>query len=81
MIEKLYIWLTPKGDYYHKVVKGTYKYNSVGDINQYNHKLVYIIDLDKFMSDKYYKSHGYKKKVNYRKMLINDIIRLLEKIR
>lgn len=73
-MEKIYVWLTPQGKYYHKVVRGTYKYNSVGDINQYKHKLIHIIELDNFLTHKNYK-------VNYRRMLINDTIRLLNKIK
>lgn len=71
---KLYIWKTPKGKYYHKLCKGYYKYNKVGDVNQYDHKLIHIIDLNEFLDSKNYK-------VNYRKMLINDTIRLLEKLK
>lgn len=70
----LYVWLTPNGDYYHKVCKGTYIYNKVGCVNQYNHKLVHIINLSDFLTKKNYK-------VSYRRMLINDTIRLLNRIK
>lgn len=72
---KLYVWITPKGNYYHKLCKGYYKYNEVGDVNQYNHKLVHIIDFNHFL-----KNHP-NKRVSYRRMLINDTIRLLEKLK
>lgn len=78
-MEKLYIWVTPQGTYYHKVCKGYYKYNKCGDVNQYKHKLVHIIDLNDFIS--YSPRKRNKRYVNYRKMLINDTIRFLEKLR
>lgn len=72
---RLYVWFIPHGNkYYHKLCKGTYRYNSIGCINQYGHELVHIIDLNDFLISRNYK-------VNYRKMLINDTIRLLEKLK
>lgn len=65
------IWYNPnKDNYYHKVYQGFNDYK-VGRINQYNHKLVYKIDLDYFMK---------KRKISYTKMLINDINRFLDKL-
>lgn len=70
---KIYVWLNLRDmTYYYKVCKGTYKNYSIGDFNQYNHKLVLIIPLDYFLEDR-------KVKVSYKKMLINDTIRFLEK--
>ena len=70
---KMYIWLNMRTDtYYWKVCKGTYKSYRIGDFNQYNHKLVLIIPLDYFMEET-------KTKISYKKMLINDTIRFLEK--
>lgn len=70
---KIYVWLITRTDtYYWKVCKGTYKNYKIGDYNQYNHRLVLIIPLEYFLQDRNYK-------ISYKKMLINDTIRFLEK--
>lgn len=73
---KIYVWLNNRDkSYYYKVTKGTYKNYQIGDYNSYNHKLVLIIPLDYFIDQR---KHYY---VSYKKMLINDTIRFLEKYR
>ena len=77
-MEKIIIWKTSNEKYYYKIYKGTYKTYHVGDVNQYDHKVVLVVDLSYFLS---YKPHKHKFVVDYKKMLINDIIRFLEKIK
>ena len=43
-MRKIYVWIRPDKTYYFKFIKGHYKYKNIGDVNQYNHSLVLIID-------------------------------------
>ena len=51
-MKKFYVWVLPDHTYYYKFIKGHYKYKNVGDVNQYNHSLILIID------NPYIKSNG-----------------------
>lgn len=43
-MRKIYVWIRPDHTFYYKFIKGYYKYNTIGDVNQYSHTLVLIID-------------------------------------
>lgn len=76
-MEKIFVWYVPSSNhYYYKVGKGNYKNYHVKDQNSYGHILVLIIDLNYFMTTRQDKTF-----VSYKKMIINDIIRLLEKLK
>lgn len=68
---KIYIWYNKKKNlYYYKICKGYYIYNSLGDVNQYGHELVLIIDIP-------YKEE----REPLKKRLIKKLISFLEKMK
>ena len=45
---KCVVWYNPhKNCYYHKIVRGYYTNYNIGFANQYNHTIVYVINLEK----------------------------------
>jgi len=60
-----------KEDYYYKKVKGTYAKYEKGYINQYNHEVILVIDIQELYI---------KKRINIKSKVVNRLIRLLKKI-
>ena len=70
------IWQTPTKLYY-KIVRGTYKKYYVGYYNQYDHKVIFVIDLYKECSNIFYK-----KRFSFRDIFIRylkDLLNILER--
>lgn len=67
---KLFIWYNLNNDtYYHKINYGSYRKWKVGDINSYNHQLIYIVN-DVYSSNV--------RPPSLKKRLIKRLIRFLE---
>lgn len=75
-MKKIVVWKKPNGSYYYKVVHGFYQDYNLGTKNQYEHEVCLVIDLEYFL-----KNNGRKTYISYKRMLINDIIRFLDKLK
>ena len=62
-LSRIVIWKKPDDTYYFRVIKGHYVDYKVGYINQYNHKIVLIIDSLEYRVSKIPKKERFKKKI------------------
>ena len=70
---RLVIWYNPNNNtYYYKFTKGCYYNYQVGLVNQYNHIVILVIEINEFLFPRYYK-------VDYRKRIVSSMIRFLKK--
>lgn len=68
---KIVIWHNLNNDsYYHKLVKGTYIDYEIGYINQYNHKVILVIN----------QVFEYSQKTSFRKKVLTKTISFLQKL-
>lgn len=67
------IWYNKKKqEYYYRKVRGTYMNYEIGYINQYNHEVILVIDVNDLL---------YIKKPTFKTKLINRLIDLLNKFK
>lgn len=68
---KYIIWKRPNNDMYHKLVKGYYTSYHIGYKNQYEHEVIYIINLN---------SYKRKRRINIKILLRRFLMYLYNKI-
>lgn len=69
----LIIWKKPNNEYYSRKVRGTYQKYEVGYVNQYDHEIVLIIDLQNS------KEPLWRKYINFRMRYLKKLEQFFER--